>query len=84
MTNSQAGVTTGASVEFLGDFEPPAAAQQPSQLVEVHVALQSKDKTETSTHKTSLEKGGAWAGHGWAKVLGFYSLTWTYRISINI
>lgn len=57
LTLAEAGVTNGATVEFLGDFEPPAAAKQPSQLVELHVSLQSKDKTETSTHKTSLDKG---------------------------
>lgn len=56
LTLAEAGVTNGATVEFLGDFEPPAA-KQPSHLVEVHVELQNKDKTDTSTHKTSLDKG---------------------------
>ena len=63
-------MTNGATVEFLGDFEPPAA-KQPSQLVEVHVELQNKDKTDTSTHKTSLDKG--FVRLGWVKIPGLYS-----------
>eukprot|EP00438_Fugacium_kawagutii_P021784 Skav236012 [mRNA] locus=scaffold3189:10820:16557:- [translate_table: standard] len=59
LTLAEAGLTQdGGSVEFLGDFEPPSTAAA-SPLVELHVTLLNKDKTavETSTHKTSLEKG---------------------------
>lgn len=58
LTLAEAGLTQdGGSVEFLGDFEPPSAVAA-SPLVELHVTLLNKDKTtETSTHKTSLEKG---------------------------
>ncbi|CAE7257338.1 unnamed protein product [Symbiodinium pilosum] len=56
LTLADAGVAEGDSVDFLGDFEPPASAG-PIPLVEVHVTLVSKDKKETSTHKTTLDKG---------------------------
>jgi len=56
LTLADAGVADGDAVDFLGDFEPPSSAG-PIPLVEVQVTLVSKDKKETSTHKTTLDKG---------------------------
>ena len=57
LTLADVGVKNGDSVDFLGDFEPPIEGGQPIPVVELHVTLTGKDKSETTTHKTTLDKG---------------------------
>ncbi len=53
LTLKDCGVTSGDVIEFLGDFEPPVAAESQS-LVEVHVALLDNNKAETGLKSNGL------------------------------